>query len=239
MKRLLCVLFAVSLLLTGCNDATNSNATSNTDSENHSTYYVDRVSVDKMAYYFNDVCFGGEYTAGLTKQNITKWQDPIMLYIDGVATMTDYEVLTDFLDFLNNIDGFPGIMQIFDKSQANLIVNFCGQAQFVAETNLADADGFATFNYSNETFVITNGKVYIRTDINQPDRSSVLQEELYQILGPTKDTLVRKDSIIYQRSNPEKLSAEDKSIISLLYNTRITPGMTATESEEIIREIYY
>ena len=234
MKRLLALLFVISLLLTGCD---NNGTPSDTPSDNHSVYYADRVSVDKIAYYFNDVCFGNEY--GSAKDKITKWQDPIMLYIDGVATMTDYEVLTDFLDYLNNIDGFPGIMQIHDKAQANLVVHFYGLEQFRNEVEAQDADGFATFNFQTDTGIITDGNVYIRTDINQADRSSIILEEIYQILGPTKDTLVRKDSIIYQRGNAAALSKEDKSIISMLYNSRITPGMTMAQSEEVIREIYY
>lgn len=226
--------------MTGCSTTnTDSSVPSGTNGDNHSVYYADRVSVDKMAYYFNDVCFGSEYGASLSKQTLAKWQDPIMLYIDGVATMSDYEVLMDFLDFLNDIDGFPGIMQIRDKTQANLVVHFYGQAQFITETNRNDADGLATFNYETATGVITDGDVYIRTDIDQTNRNSVILEELYQVLGPTKDTLVRKDSIIYQRSNPEKLSDVDKSIMRLLYCERITAGMTAAESEEIIREVYY
>ncbi len=234
MKRLLALLFVISLLLTGCD---NKSTPSDTPSDNHSVYYADRVSVDKIAYYFNDVCFGNEY--GSAKDKITKWQDPIMLYIDGVATMTDYEVLTDFLDYLNNIDGFPGIMQIYDKAQANLVVHFYGLEQFRNEVEVQDADGFATFNFQTDTGIITDGNIYIRTDISQADRSSIILEEIYQILGPTKDTLVRKDSIIYQRGNAAALSKEDKSIISMLYNSHITPGMTMAQSEEVIREIYY
>ena len=237
MKRLLCLLFAISLLLTGCNSNT-SNTPSNSDGEKHSVYYADRVSVDKMAYYFNDVCFSNEYDVH-AKQTVVKWQDPIMLYIDGVATMTDYEVLNNFLDFLNNIEGFPGIMQIHDKTQANLVIHFLGLAQFRDEVPVQDAIGYASYNYNNATSTITDGDVFILTDTDQTERNSVILEEVYQILGPTKDTLVRKDSIIYQRGNVEKLSDVDKSIMRLLYCERITPGMTMTQSEEIIREIYY
>lgn len=245
MKRLLCLLFAISLLLTGCAQSstdTQSNQSSkpdtpNTEDDNHSVYYADRVNVNTMAFYFNDVCFGNEY--GDAKQIITKWQDPIMFYVDGVATIPDYEVLNSFIDFLNNIDGFPGIMQIHDRSQANLVLNFCGLAEFNQHSLEQNANGFATFNYTTATGVITDGQIYIRTDIDQTTRSSVILEEVYQILGPTKDTLLRNDSIIYQHGDVSELSKEDKSIISLLYNSRITAGMTPMQSEEIIREIYY
>lgn len=236
MKRLFCLIFAISLLLTGCNGKENN--PQNAESDKHSIYYVERVNVDKMAYYFNDVCFGGEYDA-LSKQIIVKWQDPIMLYIDGFANISDYDTLTGFLDFLNTIDGFPGIMQIHDKTQANLVVHFYPLAEFKDAVPVQDAIGYATYNFNTSTGVITDGDVYILTDSSQADRNSVILEEVYQILGPTKDTLVRKDSIIYQHGNPSKLSDEDKSIISLLYNSRITPGMTPMQSEEIIREIYY
>ena len=242
MKRLLCLIFAIALLLSGCSQgdtdsSPDQNSNSKPETGNHSIYYADRVSVDKIAYYFNDVCYGNEY--GNSKEILTKWQDPIMFYIDGVATMSDYEVLNEFVDFLNNIDGFPGIMQIHDRAQANLVINFCGLAEFNQHSSEQNADGFATFNYTTATGVITDGKIYIRTDINQATRSSVILEEVYQILGPTKDTLVRKDSIIYQRGDALELSKEDKSIISMLYNNRITAGMSPIQTEEIIREIYY
>lgn len=255
MKRLLC-LFISALLLTGCsakfidntNTTTGDNSTNNTNSNNnsstntveppkHSNYYIEELTADEIVYYFNDVCFGNEY--GDEKNIITKWYDPITVYIEGTPTNKDFEILNEFISFLNNIDGFPTITIINDISATNLIINFCNLEEFNANSPELNADGFATYNYITETGIITDGSVYIRSDIDQTLRNSVILEELYQILGPTNDTLIREDSIIYQYGDTLELSKIDKIIIAMLYNKNITYGMDTVKTEEVIRKIYY
>lgn len=255
MKRLLC-LFISTLLLAGCSakfidntNITNSdNSTNNTNSNNnsstntveppkHSNYYIEELTADEIVYYFNDVCFGNEY--GDEKNIITKWYDPILFYIEGYPTSEDFEVLNGLINFLNNIDGFPGITRTSNKSTANLVVNFCDLYTFNTYSPELNADGFATFNYITATGVITDGSVYIRSDIDQTLRNSVILEELYQILGPTTDTVIREDSIINQYGDALELSKIDKIIIAMLYNKNITYGMDTVKTEEVIREIYY
>ena len=116
---------------------------------------------------------------------------------------------------------------------------FCNIETMNSNSPELNADGFATFNYMTATGVITNGSVYIRNDINQTLRSSVILEEVYQILGPTTDTLIREDSIIYQYGDALELSKIDKIIIAMLYNKNITYGMDTVKTEEVIRKIYY
>ena len=273
MKRIICLVFAICFLLSGCcvienvsevthethkkntsNKITSSTesktevstpdkttSTTETQEKKHSVYYADGIDAVRMAFLFRDVCFGNEY--GDDKQIICKWEEAINLYIDGTPTDADLETLNELLNFFKSIDGFVGIRRVATPSQANLQLCFYDDYQFnalamqqIGETN---ADGLATYNYTTATGVIFNGKIIIRTSIDQENRNSVIQEEVYQILGPTKDTTIRSDSIIYQYGNPPTLSKEDKSIMRLLYCDRIKAGMTPAQVEAIIKEIYY
>ncbi len=246
MKRLICVLFTLLLLLTGCGNEKPADSQSSTPSKtesdsSHSEFYVRNTSVDKILYYFNDVAFGEEYNDG--KQFITKWADPIMFMLHGNYTMDDYAKINEFVDFLNSIEGFPGIMEIHDKSTANLNFHFLNRTDMTNKTStMANgelADGFASFQYYNDSGIIYIGNVYICTELDQEKRDSVILEEFYQICGIVRDTTFRRDSIIYQRGDAPKLSDEDISIFKLLYNEDIKPNMTMSEVDEVIRKIYY
>ena len=68
----------------------------------------------------------------------------------------------------------------------------------------------------------------------------MIQEEIYNGLGPVQDTALRPDSMIYSEfSQPQALTDVDVLILQLLYNPRIACGMNQQECEAVIRELYY
>ena len=209
----------------------------------HSDLYIEGVSQDQMIAYFNEVVLDMEYTAGDGDVTLVqKWDRPIYYRIEGTPTHQDAATLSNIINQLNTIEGFPGI-QVATGLEQNLTIYFLKQAdfqnQFSSVVNNETADGAVQFWYYTATNNIHTGRIGYRKDIAQEIRDSVIPEELVNLLG-VSDTVLREDSITYQHgSEALELSAVDWVILKLLYNPKIQCGMNAAQCESVIRELYY
>ena len=193
-----------------------------------------------VVLYFNEVCLNAEYINSGDPTALQKWTDPICYYIDGNPTTEDLETVHGFEQWLNGIEGFPGMSETGNPTEANLQIIFCSQPELVDRmgSHFWDADGAVTFWYSNNE--IYDAMICIRTDLDQTLRNSVILEEIYNGLGPIQDTALRPDSIIYAGfSQPQELTAMDELILRLLYHPAMVCGMDALQCGEIIRLLYY
>ena len=207
----------------------------------HSALYIPGVSVEDVITYFNEVSLDAEFSDSGNPTVLQKWVNPIRFIIEGDCSETDYAVLTAFVQWLNTIEGFPGISETQDWGAANLKIHFCGSSEFIdlMGDNFSGCDGGVTFWYdgANQIYDATIGYV---TDIDQEVRNSVILEEIYNGLGPVQDTSLREDSIIYAGySFPQELTEIDELILKLLYHPDMKCGMNATECEAVIRNLYY
>ena len=206
----------------------------------HSWLYIPGVSVEDVIRYFNEVCLDAEYVSGGDPSKLQKWMEPIYYTLDGPYTDEDLETLTGFMEFLNTIDGFPGIYESQDLLQTNLQIYFRTQDGLVdlMGDNFWGCDGGVTFWYLNDE--IYDATICYSTDVSQYIRNSVILEEIYNGLGPVQDTNLRPDSIIYAGySEPQELTEMDKLLLILLYHPRLECGMNARQCEAVIRELYY
>lgn len=209
----------------------------------HSPLYIADLDADSVIAYFEEVCLAAEYTDSGNPSVVQKWTDPIYYSIEGTPTEEDIAVLEAFTAQLNTIDGFPGIYAADLDNPVKLEIFFCDQetmrweiGTWAVEDNL---DGAVTFHY-NTWNRITDCVICVRNDLPQYLRNSVLQEELYNGLGPVQDTELREDSLIYQGySEPQSMSAIDLLILQLLYHPDIQCGMNAEECAQVIRSLYY
>ena len=194
----------------------------------HSQLYIPGVSVEDVIRYFNEVCLDSEFVNSGDPSVVQKWAVPISYTLNGDYTQEDLATLGNFEDWLNGIEGFPGISRTDDPARTNLRIHFCTQADMptLMGPNFVNMDGAVTFWYDNDR--IYNAIICYRTDLDQQLRNSVILEEIYNSLGPIQDTTLRPDSIIYQEfSQPQWLSPMDELILRLLYHPDIQPGMNA------------
>lgn len=206
----------------------------------HSDLYIPGVSVESVILYFNEVCLDAEFVNNGDASLLQKWTAPIRYYIYGKYTDQDMQVLTGFSEWLNTIEGFPGIAVTTVPSYANMSIHFCTRNELldILGDNFYGTDGGVTFWYANNA--IYDATICYRTDLNQTVRNSVILEEIYNGLGPVQDTDLRKDSIIYSGySEPQSLTAIDELILRLLYHPDIKCGMNASQCEAVIRQLYY
>lgn len=206
----------------------------------HSPLYIPDLPVEDVIAYFNEVCLDAEFVNGGDATRLQKWTAPIYYMINGEPTDEDLAVLTHFTEWLNTVEGFPGISETQELFTANLQIFFCTQQELITRMgdNFSGMDGAVTFWYENDE--IYNCTICIRTDLHQQVRNSVIQEELYNGLGPVQDTALREDSIIYSGySEPQELTPVDELILKLLYHPDIICGMDAEACETVIRQLYY
>lgn len=210
----------------------------------HSPLYLSDHTPDQIWEYFEESVFHAEYSDGTGDTGLVqKWCAPMYYDIYGDPTDEDLAVLTNLFEQLNGIDGFPGIYPVDTRGSANLSISFLDADAFFEDfsecINGEDAYGAAQFWYYTDTNEIHTANVGYRTDLDQDTRTSILLEEIINMLGIT-DTILRDDSIVYQYSNNNMaLSDVDWVILKLLYSSEIACGMNAEGCSEIVRELYY
>lgn len=246
MKRNLIFLLTTLLLLCGCNSADPPAEPSpaptppqETVKPAHSPLYIPHVAVEDVIVYFNEVCLDSEFINSGDPSFVQKWADPIYYTIEGSYTDEDLAALTAFTQWLNGMEGFPGIYPTEDRTQRSLRLCFCSQQELVTlmGSDYEYMDGAVTFWYDSN--IIYDAIICVRTDLDQQLRNSVLLEELYNGLGPIQDTTLRSDSLIYQEfSQPQWMTPVDELILRLLYHPEILPGMDARQCEQVIRSLY-
>ena len=101
------------------------------------------------------------------------------------------------------------------------------------------ADGIAYWDYYIDSNDLYNARIWIRSDIDQYTRNSVIYEEIINSLGLGNDTTLREDSIIYQYySQVQEPSEMDWLLLKILYNENMLRGMDETECREIINQLF-
>lgn len=206
----------------------------------HSLLYIPGVTVEDVILYFNEVCLDAEIITDGDASLLQKWVIPIRYRLVGEYTDEDLQTLTGFTDWLNTVEGFPGIAEAQDDSEINLWFHFCHQSDMPGLMGdwAVGLDGAVTFWYEdNEIYTET---ICCRRDVDQYLRNSVILEELYNGLGPVQDTLLRPDSLIYaEYTVPQTLTEIDELLLKLLYHPEMICGMDAAACEEVIRRLYY
>ncbi len=206
----------------------------------HSEYYIPGLEVEDLLTYFNEVVLDAEFINSGNASVVQKWDVKVKYYIHGDPTQTDITILESTATWLNSIYGFPGMEEAQSESDANLQIHFVNKQDLISlmGNQYENSDGGVNFHYSSNR--IYKEIICIRTDIDQYIRNSVIQEEIYNGMGPVQDTDLRFDSMIYRGySTPQEMTDVDKLIMTLLYHPDIDYGMNAEECETVIRQLYY
>lgn len=210
----------------------------------HSALYLPEYTPEQILEYFEEVVLHVEYSTGSGDATLVqKWLAPIRYRIDGSPTQEDLAVLAELFDQLNEVPGFPGILEATGDEVHELTLSFLEPEPFDAAfseiLNGESAFGATQFWYDTDSNEIYSANIGYRTDLDQSVRSSILVEEIINTLGIT-DTELRTDSIVYQYSDDNlTLSDVDWIILKLLYDPAVRCGMNLDECREIILELYY
>ncbi len=207
-----------------------------------SQYFIEGVSVEDVIKYFGEVCLDSEYMISDTgnPELIHKWEEPIYYCVYGTPTEEDIATIEELATRLNSIEGFPGFYPGTSEN-CNIKIYFCSSDELVSRMGSNfNATHYGGFTYWYRNHAIYDGTICCRYDIPQQERISVIKEEIYGLIGPAQDTVLRSDSILYQHDNANmELSPIDVLILQLLYHPDIRCGMNYEECEQVIRNIYH
>lgn len=207
-------------------------------------YAVDGFTDDEIIEYFMKIALEGEY--GGSRGYIIKYDAPLYYSVYGKPSDEDLRVLRGLADELNKIEGFPGLYETNDPSLVNERIYFTSQRTFEMAAEILVPEG--SWGYANVWFfnggelkgTMINGYVWISEDARpqNPDRNSIICEELVQSLGLLNDTDWGIKSIFDQDRNDCDWPSElDWAVVKILYNPAIICGMNAEEAEAAAREI--
>ena len=206
----------------------------------HSAFYIPGVSADDVVTWFAEVCLDSEIINSGDPSFVQKWEMPIAFALHGDYTEEDWATLSRFAQWLNTLEGFPGISEATDPESANLHIYFTDQQGMldIMGPDFTGMDGAVTFWYDGNN-AIYHETICILTDLTQEVRNSVILEELYNGLGPVQDTNLRPDSLIWQGySTPQELTEVDELILRLLYHPDMLCGLDGHGCEALIRWLY-
>ena len=121
-------------------------ATEPTATLEHSPLYIPGVEVEDVIRYFNEVCLDAEFVNSGDASLLQKWDAPIRYTIHGTPSEEDRIVLINFVNWLNTVEGFPGMEETQDTSLTNLRIYFCSQEALINHLgdNFVGMDGGVT-----------------------------------------------------------------------------------------------
>ena len=196
---------------------------------------------EKLLDYYEDVALGSEY--GDADGKVHKWKETIELY---VAASTEYgkykDFYTKYIDRLNAIEGFPGIVFTDDAENASLTLKFVSAEELRQEIGAGkyQAYGFARISWYNSSGEIFKGNIYIvsEEDSSEADVKHTLVEETAQATGLMNDSYRYENSIFYQGySTVDKLSEEDRILLRMHYSEYLRGGIDGAQVREIVTKL--
>ncbi len=206
-----------------------------------------------LAAKFEETVFGRDFRADVTR--VYKWKGPYLIRIHNPFPRFLRMNLGRHAEILEEITGleftvtprptdanvelyfipdgvFPSIAQKF-KPTANKNRKWLGA---VSCFMITDGNPSGRSNIISR-YTITRGVIGISATLPRKETESCLLEELYQGLGPGKNSNALPPSISSIWDTQTELSLNDKIILRALYDARITPGMPRAEAMAIAREV--
>ena len=185
-----------------------------------------------------DVLLGAE--SGPDRDGVVRWRRPVtFLVVDAEArfrTAIDraFVQLEQALDGVHAVQleyvgsqdrrvGVEGYVTVFAKAPAEA----AGLAADLGVVSPAvDADGWFTITW-NDAYELTRGLVFINPDLEQRWLRHTALEELFQALGPSNDSGLLGESLLYESEqafgSSERLARVDREVLKLLYGA-LRPG---------------
>ncbi len=220
------------------------------------------LSNEQVLRNFDIVAFGNEYT-GQRFDHVRKWRRPIRAAIKGNAPAYLDSMVKEFLAELQAATGHPMSLVYsrrmerarrlppdFDPKRINLFILYYPLDKMAAQLPKGfgrDRDMVLRLLRTGETTCMA--KLFkkgseIRVAIvlfpaHHPKRviRACVVEELTQILGLPNDSDRITESIFRDRGRYNELTWQDRLMLRILYDRRITPGMPRRDALRIARRI--
>lgn len=183
--------------------------------------------------YFLEIALGSEF--GQARSGIRKWQDKIIIRVNGTPNLEDQAALRQVIQDINlelaQVEGLNSAVSLtWDNNHPspNLQIYFVPESQFRRyEPNYRPRNLGFFWTWPDTQGVIRRARVMVSTTgVTQRERNHLIREELTQSLGLMNDSWRYQDSIFYQGwTDPNDYAPIDRKLIQFLYNPALQPGM--------------
>ena len=193
---------------------------------------------------FEEIVFGNDF--GPDSERVVKWGTSIKIVI---ATAIPDRLRQDLSDILSQARRLTGIdMRLAKKGGRNSIyVHYAPHAQFVPILRRFYPSRSKSLDWLRSASCFFSGiprsyeykwaVIGIADDLGEKETRSCIFEEIFQGLGPGKNSNALPPSISSIWDTQTELSLNDKIILRALYDPRITPGMARAQAMGIAREV--
>ncbi len=195
-------------------------------------FEVEGLTTQQLLDVFRTVAGSSEY--GSSGTSIRKWAMPIKLVVQGDPTEEDMAAVHRVVEWLNGIEGYPGIsLAEKDGNAAIWFVNL-DEMKNVVDGYVAGNWGFFWTEFDSKS--ITKATVAIANDVtSQTARNHLVFEELVQSMGLMQDHYTYEDSIFYGNwTTVQKPSEMDEALVAMLYVPGIKHGMPVNDAIAIL-----
>lgn len=188
---------------------------------------------DKELEYFFETALGVEF--GNSQPVLHKWKDNIRIRVNGTPTVADLEALNQVVSELNSLIGSISLSVV--DSNPNIELYFAPPDKFseILPSYVPGNMGFFWLWWYSDGTIYKSTILIASEGITQQERSHLIREELTQNIGIMKDSNRYSDSIFFQDwTDTTQYSPIDRAVISLLYDSRLKPGMNKDKLKEIL-----
>lgn len=194
--------------------------------------------------YFSQLAFSDESTGHIGF--VRKWQKPLYYELYGSADATDAAVVRWLATELNSVNGFPGMYAADANNKANVRFYFGNISEIQTQLGLTDAtlQSASRVYWQDGKYSLILAKIGIVSDVtSREERTSVILEEMMQILGLMQASVQYPQSVFYRNGNIPQVPDElDWAMVRLLYSPNIKIGMkqddAITAASEILISYY-
>ncbi|MCC6006651.1 MAG: DUF2927 domain-containing protein [Rhodobacteraceae bacterium] len=217
---------------------------------------------ERIALYDEYVVAAGQFVARATPSRLRRWQEPVRVrliwgasvpeerragdrarigaYLQRLGRLTGHPVgLTEsggnVLVYIVNLDeqrtlgprlrtDMPGVPGIVVSS----IVN-SPRSTFCAAYALSDA--------GNDDSVYSQAIIHLKDEHRGLMREACIHEELAQMMGLPNDSALARPSIFNDDEEFALLTRHDEYLLRILYDRRLSPGMTPAEARPVVARI--
>ena len=221
---------------------------------------------DMLAANFEEIVFYDEYASGIGSRagpagHLRRWNSPVRVDVEFGASVPaqqrreDATQVASFASRLGRITGHPVmrsqtgvnfhvlIMGEDDRTQLGnrlreLAPSMSDETiEFFKELPLTIECSVLAFSAPGDPYAYTKAIAMIRAELPELLRLSCIHEEIAQGLGPANDSPDARPSIFNDDDEFALLTNHDELLLKMLYDPRLTTGMTIAEARPVTRII--
>lgn len=219
-------------------------------------------TADMLARNFEQIVFFNEYSSSRQRSGVPgelrRWKDPIRIGVEFGASVPpsqrvrDSDDVTRYAQRLSRATGHPIsvgnnpnflVFFVNEDERARTINQKATRLPGVNTTNLSAVRklpddvycAVAAYASGSDRSVYTAAVAVIRAENPDLLRLSCIHEELAQSLGLANDSPNARPSIFNDDDEFALLTNHDEALLGMLYDPRLQPGMSLSESQPMIR----